>query len=211
MDTHVHHPARPLTTVVTTVGVGVFVAATIAAQFAHPELNPRVEPVSLYAVGAGGWLMTTAFISVGLVGLWITAVATGFTRAGRACLALWSVGALAGAAFPIDAAGSPPTISGMIHQWAGFNFVVVIAAALLFGRSFSRLRPGRWARRVNSSAWLLTASGILLVVFMGPLHTLDVGGLAQRGYWVALLIWLLVTSRAVSQRASAATATVPKH
>ena len=83
---------------------------------------------------------------------------------------------LAGAAFPIDASGAPPTISGMIHQWAGFNFVVVIAAALLFGRSFARLRPGPWARRVGFSAWLLAASGTALVVFMGPLHDLGVGG-----------------------------------
>ena len=158
----------PLTVPVTTVGVGVFVLATIAAHLAHPELSPLVEPVSLYAHGAGGWLMATAFIAIGLTGLWISAVATGLTRAGRACLALWSAGALAGAAFPIDASDAPATISGMIHQLAGFNFVVVIAAALLFGRSFRRRLPDTWARRVGSSAWLLTASGILLVVFIGP-------------------------------------------
>jgi Protein of unknown function (DUF998) len=205
MDTRVRHvTARlmgPLTVPVTTVGVGVFVLATIAAHLAHPELSPLVEPVSLYARGAGGWLMATAFIAIGLTGLWISAVATGLTRAGRACLALWSAGALAGAAFPIDASDAPATISGMIHQLAGFNFVVVIAAALLFGRSFRRRLPGTWARRVGSSAWLLTASGILLVVFMGPLHNLHVGGVAQRSYWVALLIWLLVVSRAIADHA----------
>ena len=202
MDTRVRHathrPVGALTVLVTAVGVGVFIAATIAAHLMHPELSPLIEPVSLYARGDGGWLMATAFISIGLTGLWITAVTAGFTRAGRACLALWSAGAVAGAVFPIDAPGAATTISGAIHQWAGFNFVVVIAAALLFGRSFRRLRPGPWARRVGFSAWLLTAAGILLVMFMGPFHTLDVGGLAQRGYWVALLIWLLVISWAVA-------------
>jgi hypothetical protein len=206
MDTR-HTAARSMVAItvpVTTVGVGVFVATTIVAHLAHPDLSPLVEPVSLYARGAGGWLMATAFVSIGLTGLWITAVAAGFTPAGRVCLALWSAGALAGAAFPIDASGAPPTISGMIHQWAGFNFVVVIAASLLFGRSFARLRSGPWARRVGTSAWLLAASGTALVVFMGPLHTLDVGGLAQRGYWVALIIWLLVVSRAITDQAQTA-------
>jgi hypothetical protein len=208
MDTRVRNTVArsmmALTVPVTTVGVGGFVAMTIVAHLAHPDLDPLVEPVSLYARGAGGWSMATAFIIIGLTGLWITAVTTGFTPVGRACLALWSVGALAGATFPIDASGAAPTISGMIHQWAGFNFVVVIAAALLFGRSFARLRPGPWARRVVYSAWLLAASGIALVVFMGPLHGLDVGGLAQRGYWVALIIWLLVISRAITDQVQTA-------
>jgi Protein of unknown function (DUF998) len=199
-NTPTGRPAMPLTGYGTAAGVVVFLAATIAVHLARTDLNLLSDPVSLYALGATGWLMTTAVVAAGLAGLLVVASAQKLSIAGSVFLTLWATGAFAGSAFPMDAPGEPATISGVIHTGAGFNFVFGIAAALLFGRSFKRAGRRTWARRARVSAWLLTASGASLVLFMGVLHSLQLGGLLQRGYWVAILAWLIAAQIAITSR-----------
>jgi Protein of unknown function (DUF998) len=224
MNTPVHHtqtsPSQPPTTpetpsaalpprrlpmaaLITLVGVLVFIIATIAAHLVRTDLNPLIEPVSLYALGGTGWIMTTAKTAVGLAGLAVAASARGLSVPGRVCLALWAVMSLTATLFPMDAPGMPATMSGAIHEWAGFDFIFGIAAALLFARSFKRGNYGIWGKRARVAAWCLTASGISLIIFMGALHGLNLGGLAQRVDWVVFLTWLTTVQMAiVSERAN---------
>ena len=195
----------PLTVYGTAAGVVVFLAATIAVHLARTDLNLLSDPVSRYALGATGWLMTTAFVAAGLAGLLVVASAQKLSITGSVFLTLWAAGAFAGAAFPMDAPGEPATMSGVIHTGAGFNFVFGIAAALLFGRSVKRTGRRTWARPARVSAWLLTASGASLVLFMGLLHDLQLGGLLQRVYWVAFLAWLIAVQIAITSRPGAPT------
>jgi hypothetical protein len=184
---------------VATTGVIVFVVATIGVHLLRPDLDPVVDPVSLYALGAWGWLWATALVAVGLAGLSVVASAEGLSVVGRASLAIWAVGGFTAAVFPMDAPGVPTTTVGVIHEYAGFNFVFAIIAALLLGRSLRRAgRRDPWARRARVGAWLLAISGISLVVFMGVLHSLDLGGLAQRVYWAVLLGWLIAMQWAIA-------------
>jgi hypothetical protein len=68
----------PLVALVTVVvGVALFIMATIAAHLVRTDLNPLIEPLSLYALGATGWIMTTAKTAVGLAGLAVAASARG--------------------------------------------------------------------------------------------------------------------------------------
>ena len=181
----------------TGVGVVIFIVATIAAHLARTDLNPLIDPVSLYSLGDTGWIMTTGKVAVGLAGLSVLASSRGLSIAGRVSLALWATMSLTATAFPMDAPGAPATTSGIIHEWAGFDFVFAIAAALFFARSFKRGDYGVWGQRARTSAKLLTASGISLVLFMGALHNLDLGGLAQRADWLVFLTWLATLQMAV--------------
>jgi hypothetical protein len=184
---------------VTTTGVVVFLVSTIVVHLVRSDLDPVVDPASLYALGAAGWLWATALVAVGLAGLSVVASAEGLSVVGRASLAIWAVGSFTAAAFPMDAPGAPTTTTGAIHEYVGFNFVFAIIAALLLGRSLRRAdRRDPWARRARIGAWLLAISGISLVVFMGVLHSLDLGDLAQRVYWALLLGWLIVMQLAIA-------------
>jgi uncharacterized protein len=184
---------------VTTTGAVVFVVATIAVHLFRMDLNPLRDPVSLYALGEGGWLQSVALIAVGLAGLSVVGSSGGLSVFGRTSLALWAAGSLAAAAFRMDAPGVPATTAGAVHEWTGLNFVLGVVAALLFARTLRRAgRRDIWAWRARVSAWLLTASGISLVVFMGALRGLEVGGLAQRVYWLVFLAWLISVQMAVA-------------
>ena len=90
----------------TGVGVVVFIVATIVAHLARTDLNPLVEPVSLYCLGDTGWIMTVAKVAVGLAGLSVLASSRGLSIAGRVSLALWAAMSLAATAFPMDAPGA---------------------------------------------------------------------------------------------------------
>jgi hypothetical protein len=193
---------RPFTDVgsahwVTWIGIAVFVITTAVAHLVRTELDPLTEPISLYAHGEAGWLITVALLSIGAAGLAVAAAARSLSVVGRGFLAIWALMSMAAAVFPIDAPGEPGTLAGAIHEWAGFNFIFAILAAILFARTFKRGYFGPAGRRARLTAWMLTASGVSLIALMGVLHHLELGGLAQRVDWVVFLTWLTTVQIAV--------------
>ena len=88
-----------------------FALVIVAMHFIRPDINPIERPTSKYAVGPFGYLMTSAFLSLS-VGTW--ALVLGLRRdlrhsspfrIGTTFLALWGVGLLVAATFPIDPEG----------------------------------------------------------------------------------------------------------
>jgi hypothetical protein len=86
-------------------------------------------------------------------------------------------------------------LAGRIHGLAGLRFVLPVAAALLLARGYPR--DPRWAGVARSARALglaLLAAAGALYVLLEPLAGLGVGGLAQRVYWLVLLLWLTATA-----------------
>jgi hypothetical protein len=95
------------------------------------------------------------------------------------------------AMFPIDLPGETATLSGTVHGYLGFSFLLMAGAALLVGRAFSHdAYWGTFARSVAWGAAAIVVISVLLVLFNGVLQPIGIGGLVQRLFWLAWLLWL---------------------
>jgi hypothetical protein len=179
-------------------GIIYFSISVALLHLLDSSVNPLTHGISYYAVGPYENLMTAAFIILGLGGLALT---TGLylalpvkarSLAGLALLGLWSFATVLAGIFPLDAEGASPTTSGVIHNITGMNFLCIAVAAMLISRRLKHDR--RWWSVGKTAMWLALAviiASLLLFILLGPLHSLGVGGVAQRVYWAAVLIWLL--------------------
>jgi hypothetical protein len=176
----------------------VFLVAVVALHFLAPETDPLRSGISFYALTRFDAVIGAALALVGTAGIlvvaasWAGATSTA-SRVGLLLLAAWGVMSILAGVFPLDPPGADPTPSGTIHNLAGLNFVLVAPAVLLIDSG----APGsRGSRSVtHRPAWLVAAGAVLLFAFNGPLSALDLGGLMQRAYWLALSLWLLLTAR----------------
>ena len=180
-----------------------FLAAVVAFLFLAPDLDPMRSAISFYALTRFGIIIDLAFALVGVSGislaiaLWPTTLSVA-GRIGLVLLIAWGISSILAGAFPIDAPGAVPTLSGSIHNTAGFNFLLVAPVILLIELTRSRLVASTGFRSSTYwLAWLLLASAILLFTFNGPLFSLGIGGLVQRLYWIVLALWLILKARQV--------------
>jgi hypothetical protein len=187
-----------------------FLAAVVALLFLAPEIDPMQSGISFYALTRYGSIINIALALAGLSGmsLAVTLWSTTLSAAGRIGLALliaWGIASILAGAFPLDAPGAAPTLSGSIHNLAGLNFLLVVPAMLLIEITRSTLVPPT-GRRPSTYwlTWLVLASAILLFIFNGPLSSLDIGGLVQRLYWLVLAVWLILKARQVLRTEMAA-------
>ncbi|MBI5070776.1 MAG: DUF998 domain-containing protein [Deltaproteobacteria bacterium] len=185
----------------------------------RPDLDASWRPISEYALGAHGWLMTLAFACWGLgpIALALSLRGLAPTRSAKiaiALLVLGGVGPLLAALFPMDPLSTSPgamTWSGRLHASGAVLGDLIPVAALIL--SFALTRPnGRWAAygaAVRASATvafgLLVAATAAMAAMMpesGQLGSEVKVGWLMRAFvvacnaWVAAGAWATLRARA---------------
>jgi hypothetical protein len=172
-------------------GAGIFATAEIVQPFYRSD-RALSDPYSTYVVGEYGFVQTTAFIVLSVGSL---ALSLGFTpfrgsavrwRVGRILLAVWSVGVLMAAIFPI--AGGPLPASAGIHGLASMlSFLSIIAGMLVLSQAFER--DARWQPFAFSS-WLLTLAGGGSFVLAAIIHHPTCFAILQRIFLGTIALWI---------------------
>jgi hypothetical membrane protein len=204
-------------------GIVLYVILDTVAQLLPPHYSPVRQAESDLAVGPYGYLMTLNFVNRGLFSLvflyaflrTVRTEALGWRpfRSGVAFLGIWSVGALILALFPTDVPNLPLSGHGAIHLVVALlaffgGAVGVFALADHFGDS-GTLRP------VKSSALALSVAVIALFVielgagFVVPRLADRIGGLTERLFLGAVLLWIFLVSLYLARRTGTATAAGP--
>lgn len=155
-----------------------FLLLLVAVHLSRPDLDASWRPVSEYALGRNGWLMTLAFVVWGAaplalaVALW-PAVEGLAGRIGLGLLGLGAVGPLLGSVFPMDPLHTPPdeaSPGGMIHGLAAVLSDAIPIAAIVLTALLTR--PGAlWS---NHRPLLWISAGLALVTFLGAIVTMAV-------------------------------------
>jgi Protein of unknown function (DUF998) len=192
------------------VGIADYLLNIAALHFVRPEVNPVLEPVSNYAIGPYGVLLTAADIGSGLaalaliLGLYLGIAPPGRSYVGLFLLGLYGISELLAGIFPIDVGGEATTV-GTIHNIVGnisfFGFpIAVILLSLGMGKD------ERW-RSIRRPALALSIVVVLTVILTIVGFNLGIGfGVTQRVANVTALVWMLVVAlhlRSVAQGALA--------
>jgi hypothetical protein len=171
--------AAPLTAIsqtaarVSLAAASVFLVLLAALHFIKPEFDPSWRMISEYEIGANGWIMSVAFLSLALscVTLFVAVRSQVPTLGGRIGLVVLLVSALGltfGGIFtsdPITATSDQLTTTGSMH---GVGFLLGIptfltASALI---SWSLARNPRWSTAKQSVAWAAVLVWVGFAVFL---------------------------------------------
>lgn len=158
------------------------------------------DTISEMALGPGGFVLTIAFVSVGIGILCLAVVIRAVTAGergsalGSLLVAIYGVGAILAGVFPterIDAAAEvwQQSATGLIHVIASLvSFIAIVIGIFVLGRTFLRMPSWRtWGRRT-----MLFAGGALALLFVqseGPFV-----GIMQRGFVTIITVWLIVVA-----------------
>ena len=192
----------------TIVGIAVYLLNLAALHFVRPDVNPVLDPMSNYAVGPYGFLLTAADIGLGLAalaltfGLYLSIAPPGRSYVGLLLLALYGVSVLLSGIFPIDV-GAEATMFGTIHNIVGnISFIGFPIAVILL--SLGMGKDERW-RSFRRGALALSMVIVLTVILTIVGSNLGIGyGVTQRIANVAALVWMLAVAlhlRSVAQGA----------
>ena len=190
--------------------VAYYVLAVLAMHFLQPELDPLTVPMSVYVLGAYGFLMTTTFfvLCAGLLGVGFglirTLPRTRLTTVAVALTVIASVGFLIAGIFPTDWPPPMRSTSSQLHGLGGLlAFPAVTIAAVLFSLKF---RSDEYWRRASVAA-LALSTGIaatfasFYVLIAASIaegvedRAPDFLGLAQRVFLALLLVWMILVGR----------------
>ena len=182
----------------TIVGIADYLLNIAALHFLRTDVNPIVEPVSNYAVGAYGFLSTAANIGSGLaalaltLGLYLSIASPGRSRVGLFLLGLFGVSELLAAIFPIDV-GAQATTIGTIHNIVGnIAFFGFLAAVILLSWSMGKDEQWRSIRR-PALALALVVLGMAVLTIVGA--NIGIGfGVGQRLFNVTSMGWMLLVA-----------------
>jgi hypothetical protein len=182
----------------TIVGIASYLLNLAALHFLRTDVNPMVEPVSNYAVGAYGFLSTAANIGSGLaalaltLGLYLSIASPGRSRVGLFLLGLFGVSELLAAIFPIDV-GAQATTIGTIHNIVGnIAFFGFLAAVILLSWSMGKDEQWRSIRR-PALALALVVLGMAVLTIVGA--NIGIGfGVGQRLFNVTSMGWMLLVA-----------------
>ncbi|HSP10164.1 MAG TPA: DUF998 domain-containing protein [Candidatus Dormibacteraeota bacterium] len=172
-------------------GYPCFVVAANLVQRGH--YDAASDAMSNLALGRDGWLMTLAFISLGVGNLLMAPLVRRLApRAivGPGLLVASACTTLLSAVFQTDADGAPSTLHGTIHIALGLgSFVLVIAS--MTACSVAYLRSGsRRGLGVASAIWAVLQLGAIVLTFVLPSSLFGVG---QRAILAVAISWLLTT------------------
>lgn len=163
------------------------------------------EAMSNLALGRAGWLMTLAFISLGIGNLLAAAVVRRLAPraiAGPGLLMASACTTLLSAVFQTDADGAPTTLHGTIHIALGLgSFVLVIASMTACAVTYLRSGSGR-GLGIASAVWAVAELGAIIMTFLLPSSLFGIG---QRAILAVAISWLLTTC-VVAFRAAGAVA-----
>jgi uncharacterized protein DUF998 len=152
-------------------GAATFVILLAALHFIKPEIEPSWRVISEYALGAYGWIMVLAFVSLALscVSLFVAIRLQTRTMGGKIGLAFLLVaaaGLIIAAIFttdPITASRDELTTHGFLHGLGAALGTGFPIAATLIGWSLARNRA--WSSARLSLAWSAGLTWIGFLVF----------------------------------------------
>lgn len=183
-------------------GVACFVVAGIALHLLEPGLDPIEVYMSDYALRSSGWLMTSAFYTVGLGtlalgwGLRLTLAPGKRRRPAVVLIMLAGIGFLVAATFKGDPYNAvEETMSGSIHLLGALIlFLSLIISAWLLRGVFSR--DPAWQRFSTVTLWFAIAlTATFVFQFVGPVGA----GLGQRIFVIVIMGWLALLGWRVSR------------
>ena len=178
-------PLYPVAAKVTLVFAATFVTLLTVVHLLTPELDASMRPISEYALGPHGWLMTLAFLAWGastasLVWTLRAHVRRLTGRIGLVFLLIGAAGPLLAAVFPMDPMATPggrATVSGNIHNLAAMLGDGIPIGALLLTISLVRRnpswRPARWPLVLTM---VLSWIGVIVMTAMLAAHMSGSGG-----------------------------------
>lgn len=179
-----------------------YMLVVFAQAFMRPGFEITRHSASLLSNGDWGWIQITNFLVTGLlvilgaVGIWRAQRGSGSTWA-PLLIALYGLGMIGGGIFVADPAmgfpvGTPEdanTISttGLLHfATGGAGFLGLIAACLLFARSFAKRGQRGWAIYSAATGVIFFAAFVGIASGAGNVWTIS-------GFWSAMLFawaWL---------------------
>lgn len=149
-----------------------FIILLASLHILKPELDPSWRFISEYANGEYGWMMTLAFLSLGVacLTLFVAIMAHVKTLAGKfglLLLLITSVGMTIAGIFPTDPITTGKdmmTSDGKLHELGAMLDLMPFAAPLI-SWSLAKHNPG-WASARRALAWTAGLPLLGLVVFM---------------------------------------------
>lgn len=181
------------------VGIGLFPVGAVVLHALPTGYRPLRNPLSDYAGGRYGVLMTIAFLVLGIGVLALDAgLGTGLGAGKRVAIGVFFIGVfgasrLLAAFFRSDADGAERTGRGRIHTLlAALGFIAIPLAAIVLTPVFERV-----------PSWTAVAPPLrileLLIVVFGLIMLLTrmqvlrfIFGLVERLFYVSALLWLFL-------------------
>lgn len=195
------------------VGICLYVVLDVVAQLLPPHYSPIHQAESDLAVGPYGYLMRINFVVRGALSLAVvSALATTFPRArarwGLILFGIWGVTSGLLAVFNTDILDDRKvapilhlTRHGELHLALAFiGFVAAPVGAILIAQAFSKVPALQNAR--NTSMTLAVLSLIALLAMAVFPHIDHAGGLGERIYLLAVLLWTLHAAVSLRRAAS---------
>lgn len=173
------------------IGYPCFVVAANVIQ--RGQYDAASEAMSNLALGRDGWLMTLAFISLGIGNLLMAPLVRRLAPraiAGPGLLAASACTTLLSAVFQTDADGAPSTLHGTIHIALGLgSFVLVIASMIACSVAYFR-SGSRRGLGIASAIWAVAQLGAIVLTFILPTSLFGVG---QRAILAVAISWMVTT------------------
>jgi len=180
-----------------------FIIMMVALHLLRPDFNPLQRFMSEYLVGSFGFIGAAAVFVLGatflmlLVGLRISVCSSGFLTASCVLLGVMVISACMVAVVPFDDVmlpdGSfPPSFTkGDINHivFSALLYVLLLALLLTLPSAYKRDEKWRPFSRVTLFLGFLTLASIVGII-LAPFY---LRGLAQRGTFLVILVWLLLT------------------
>jgi hypothetical protein len=193
----------------------VFLGLVLLLHVIESEISPRWRTVSEYALGGFGWVMSGAFVVMGIAALLLAAalwrrVDSRSARLGAALVAVWGICSVFSAFFPTDSsmdiANQNTTQTGIIHSaLGGLGILSLLMGVTVTARALRRDAPSASARVVV--AWTTLASWVGFVVALGTAAQMGASGGPSPSSWFGLgerlllftfWLWMVTTARQVT-------------
>jgi hypothetical protein len=186
--------------------VGLWVLIVIVLHGVKSDLDPVETYISDYAIGDNGWLMTTAFVIVGLgmlclaMGLRASLAPGKRVLLGVILMAVTGVGFILAGIFTTDPTGADETTTeGSLHLLGSVLVfpVTIVNSFVLLGVFRRDPRWASFAERWRWAPWVLLVG--MIVTFNMPE---EIVGLAQRVFAAMILGWFAAIALGVMATSS---------
>lgn len=186
-------------------------AALAAVHLLRRDVDPARSMISVYALGAHGWVMALCFAALGMASglLFVTLVpstAGVLNWMGLACLAVAAVGLVMAGRFPMDPAGTPRAQASFAGKMHGLAFAIgvpgMLVAVLLLSVVLRRDPVYAAVPLVGfaSLTWVSVIAMFAVMAMVGPAHPPDPGGplrfigLPNRMLMIGYALWLIAAA-----------------